>query len=337
MNITQGLLLSVATTLLLGCSKPAGKAELADYQQRLTRVLALDKADISLLPTTPLPAKNSLLVPQPDLRMDLLDAFATRQCGLDQLIAERNSSMGRVFSVSKRLNYEIRLLAVLADCDQQDWPEPLKQQITEVYQQKLAQINSVFLNMLQTDDTLRKRWHNSDSMLAPNDSSGFNESLAALQLLVELKHAINAKDWQRASQMDPERALESLYRYDFLSKLQYSLRYTRSWFVAINPKLQQISPSTLCTNNRNTEQLAILTTVFRKFFIGEIQAYLAQLSRFQQQSWPLLDELYQDTALHPVLTQRYLEQAEQLQRLLLAHVGWYQELNKVCPVSLTSS
>jgi len=333
--LQTSLALLVCCLLLNGCSKPAGKAQLHDYQQRLNRVLQLDSDDIKLLPAAPLPGKNTLMAPLPELRLDLLDAFATRQCGLDQLIAERNSSMGRVFSASKRLHYELKVLNVLQHCVAKSWDEPLQSQLATFYQQKQQSIHSAFSNMLLTDDTLRRRWHSSDTMLKPGDNSGFNESLAALQLLLNLQHAIQQQDWSAASSIDPEQALATLYQHDFLSRLQYSLRYSSSWFLAVNPALLSIEPSSLCVRSSNTEQLTILTTVFRKFFIAEVQAYLAELNRYQQQSWPLIAQLYQDTALMPVLEQRYQLQAEQLQQLLLAHVGWYQQLNRSCAVGLT--
>jgi len=318
-----------------GCSEPPGKAELQDYQQRLNRVLALDTAKVNLVSAAPLPTKNSLAASLPDLRMDLLDAFATRQCGLDQLIAERNSSMGKVLSASKRLHYEVKVLNVMERCLTKTWDAPLQGQLVAFYSEKQQSIATAWRNMLLTDDTLRRRWHSSDTMLAPNDTNGFNESLSALKQLLNLQQAITAQDWATASTIDPEQALATLYQYDFLSRLQFSLRYTSSWFDAVNPALLSIEPASLCARSNQTEQLTILNTVFRKFFIGEIQAYLAELMRYQQQSWPLIAELYQDTAMLPVLEQRFGIQAEQLQRLLLAHVGWYQQLNSQCAIGLT--
>ena len=84
-----------------------------------------------------------------------------------------------------------------------------------------------------------------------------------------------------------------------------------------------------------TEQLKILTTVFSKFFIAQVQAHLAQLRRFYTESWPLIAGLYRDTALYPALQQRYQQPAEQLQQQLMLHVQWWQQLNQQCPLNLT--
>lgn len=338
MNILKALQLNVCIAVtcitLAGCKDTAGTAELNNYQQRLNRVLAIDSPATKPLPSPTFPAKSALQQPLPELRIDLLDAFATRSCGLDMLIAERNSSMGKVFTVSKRLNYELRFLATLQQCLQHDWQEPLKSQLLAVYQQKQQSIMVAFYNMLQTEDTLRKRWLAASKGIKTGDANGFNESLAALQQLVQLKQHITQQDWYSASQEDPEQALATLYRYAFLSELQFSLRYANNWFSTVNPYLLAIDPASLCPRG-NTEQLTILSTVFRKYFINEVQAYLAELSRYQQQSWPLIYTLYQDSLMLPVLEERLQNQAEQLQQQLLLHVAWYQRLNQQCPVGLT--
>ncbi|MFN3899595.1 MAG: DUF3080 family protein [Alishewanella aestuarii] len=336
MLLKQVLLLNllVLALLLSGCSDSAGVATLRDYQQRLNRVLELDSAKPQLPAAAALPAKSALQQPLPDLRIDLLDAFATRRCGLDQLIAERNSSLGKVFTASKRLHYELRFLATLELCLTEAWDEPLKSQLSQVYQQKQQTIGIALSNMLQTDDTLRKTWLGSNKALTPGSDNGFTASLGALQQLLELKQAIDREDWYSASRIDPEAALASLYRSDFFPQLQFSLRYANSWFNAVNPQLLSLAPASLCPRGQS-EQLTILTTVFRKYFIGEVQAYLAKLNRYQQQSWPLIAELYQDSPLLPVLQQRYQQPATELQQQLLQHVGWYQQLNQLCPVGLT--
>lgn len=338
MHILKALQTSILVLPLLvavsGCKDTVGTAELKDYQLRLNRVLALNAPAPTPITSPAFPAKSALQQPLPELRIDLLDAFATRSCGLDMLIAERNSSMGKVFTASKRLHYELRFLASLENCLQQRWQEPLQSQLVAIYQQKQQSIGIALDNMLQTDDTLRKRWLAANRGVTAGSATGFTESLGALQQLLDLKQAISRQDWYSASQIDPEQALAILYRSAFFSELQFSLRYANSWFAAVNPELFNIDPASLCPRGQ-TEQLSILSKVFRKYFIGEVQAYLAELSRYQQQSWPLLLALYQDSAMLPVLTERYATQAEQLQQQLLQHVAWYQQLNQLCPIGLT--
>ncbi len=321
---------------LTACSDGAGKAQLQDYQARLSRVLALDVDNTMPSRVIPLPARSELQQSLPDIRLDITDALATRQCALDQLIAERNSSLGRVFTLSKQLDYELRLLARLEQCLAQDWPPALQQQLDDIYQQKLQSIEPALNNMLYGDDTLRQQWHGKHRMLTGKEQNAFHDTMSALSQLVHVQQAIRAQDWSETLTVDIEQALSNLYRHDFLAQLQYSLRYSQAWFSVLNPALHSVAPASLCPQQRSTEQLHILTTVFHKYFIGEVQAYLAQLSFYQQEIWPLIATLYQHSALYPSLEQRYSHSATELRQSILQHVHWYQQLNQQCPVGLTA-
>lgn len=331
------LLMLGALVSLTGCSKPDSKATLTDYQSRLTRVLALDNVKVEVIAVPALARPSELRQPLPDIRLDLRDAWASRQCGLDQLIGERNSGLGRVFQPSMQLNYELRLLARLQQCQRQDISPALRQQISDWQSDKQQSIVVALSNMLLTDETLRRQWQGSTQQLISGDSSGFVPGSSALNKLIELTTLIDQQQWQQAAALDIEQSLADLHQHDFLAKLQHSLRYSAAWFSQLNPQLLAIAPASLCPQGRNTEQLSILTTVFRKFFIGQVQAHLAELSRFYNESWPLITTLYQDTPIYPALQQRYQQPAEQLQQQLLLHVQWWQQLNKACPVKLTQS
>lgn len=341
MKFSMPTLLSVSLMLLAGplslsgCSKPDSKASLTDYQQRLSRVLALDSVKVQVAPLPALPRPSELSQPLPDIRLDLTDAWASRECGLDQLIGERNSGLGRVFQPSMQLNYELRLLARLQACQQQDIEPALQQHITVWLNQKQQTIAIAFNNMLLTDDTLRQQWHGSSQQLQPGQSVGFVDSSGALHNLIALAELIGRQQWQQAAEIDIEQSLAALYRHDVFGKLQSSLRYSAAWFNQLNPQLLALAPQSLCPRGQHTEQLSILTTVFSKFFINEVQAHLAELRRFYTESWPLVAELYRDTPLYPALQQRYQQPAEQLQQQLMLHVQWWQQLNQHCPVGLT--
>ena len=331
-SMLMGVLLALS-----GCAEPDSKATLLDYQKRLNRVLQLENISVQAeLPET-LPRPSALNQPLPDIRMDLTDAWASRECGLDQLIGERNSGLGRVFQPSKQLNYELRLLARLQQCQQQPLSPALQQQVSGWLAQKQQSVQLAFNNMLLTDDTLRQQWHSSSKRLVPGQTNGFIDSTAALRSLINLKQLIETSAWQHAAEVDIEQSLAALYQHDFLAGLQNSLRFSAAWFIQVNPQLVTIAPTSLCPAGQNKPQLTILCTVFSKFFIAKVQAHLAELTRYYNESWPLIAKLYQHTPIYPALQQRYQQPAEQLQQQLLLHVQWWQQLNQVCPVNLTQS
>lgn len=326
-------LISVFT--LLGCS-PASERQLSDYSTRLQRVADIDVKQTQPLDVPALPAARELLQPLPDIRLDMLDAWATRHCGLDSLIAERNSSLGRVQSHSLRLHYELRVLNQLEQCVRHDDISPeLQQQLGTIQRQKIASIEAAWFNMLHAEQTLRQQLHGKSRLLPLATTEALYETQAALQQLNQLRTAIFNQQWQDATAIDSEAALRVLHRYDTLAVLQYSLRYTASWMDAINAPLLAIVPAQLCPAQRASEQLGILSTVFMKFFAETLQPYFTLHQRYYLALWPELEQLYQDSPMLPVLQSRYQHSHQQLLANILRHVGWWQQLNQQCPVGLT--
>lgn len=328
------LLISISLALL-ACS-PANERQLNNYQSRLERVAGIAPERWQPLQVDTLPAARDLLHPLPDLRLDLLDAWASRQCGLDALIAERNSSLGRVQSHSLRLNYELRLLQQLELCLQQNSiSASLQQQLTDILHSKRNSIELSFFNMLHAEQTLRQQLHGKTLLLPIASQEALLETQAALRQLNQLQNAITAQDWPAAAAIDIEAALSVLHRFDTLAVLQYSQRYLSGWLSSLNEALLALEPTQFCPNQRSTEQLSILTTVFLKFFAEELQPYFNQHQRHMQALWPELQQLYRHSPLLPLLEQRYAGSAAQLQQEILAHIGWWQQLNAGCPAGLT--
>ncbi|MCD1598279.1 DUF3080 family protein [Rheinheimera aquimaris] len=322
---------------LTACSGYNGDKALTNYQQRLARVLDTTAPDSSLPAAAKLAEQRDLKQPLPDLRLDITDAYATRRCSLDTLIGERNSSLGKVYSASKQLSYELRFLSQLQLCLSQSWDNTaLLTQLQQVYQQKQHSIDIAFNNMLLTDDTLRKELLGVSKTLPVNSATGISETWQALTELTLLQQFISEQNWQAASNVDIEHQLQVLYRYNALGRLQYSLRQSTHQLSQINQMLTDISPEQLCQPRPDKQQLEILANIFNKFFIAEVQQYTVNLQSYQQQLWPLLETLYADTPIHAALTQRFDNTLQQMRRELAEHLRWWQTLNSQCPLQLTA-
>lgn len=320
---------------LTACSGYNGDKALTNYQQRLARVLDTTAPDSSLPAAAKLAEQRDLKQPLPDLRLDITDAYATRRCSLDTLIGERNSSLGKVYSASKQLSYELRFLSQLQQCLSQSWDNTaLLSQLQQVYQQKQHSIGIAFNNMLLTDDTLRKELLGVSKTLPVNSATGISETWQALTELTLLQQFISEQNWQAASNVDIEHQLQVLYRYNTLGRLQYSLRQSAHQLSQVNQMLTDISPEQLCQPRPDKQQLEILANIFNKFFIAEVQQYTVNLQSYQQQLWPLLEALYADTPLRDALTQRFDTTLQQMRGELAEHVRWWQTLNSQCPLQL---
>ena len=182
---------------LTACSGYNGDKALTNYQQRLARVLDTTAPDSSLPAAATLAEQRDLKQPLPDLRLDITDAYATRRCSLDTLIGERNSSLGRVYSASKQLSYELRFLSQLQNCLSQSWNNTdLLAELQQVYQHKQDSVHIAFNNMLLTDDTLRKQLFGVRDSLPLSDVAGQNETWQALTELTLLQQFIVEQNWQ---------------------------------------------------------------------------------------------------------------------------------------------
>lgn len=322
---------------LIACSDNNGAKALQNYQQRFERVLDISHNNTALPDAAALAAQRDLKQPLPDIRLDLTDAYATRRCGLDILIGERNSSLGRVYNASKQLSYELRFLSQLQRCIALSWDNSiLLIQLQQVYQQKQQSIDLAFTNMLLTDDTLRKELLGIRKALPLKAAPGFSETWQSLTELNQLKHYIAEQNWLAASQIDIEHQLQLLYRYNFIGKLQYSLRMASHQLGQLNLLSQAKTPAMLCPQQRDSEQLHILANVFNKYFVAEVQLYTSEISRYQQQLWPLLQQLYQNTALNTPLSLRFEKTYLDMRTELNQHVKWWQALNSQCPIQLTA-
>lgn len=330
-------LLPLLLISLSACSNYNGDKALQNYQQRLARVLDTPPADTAMPDAAALAKQRDLKQPLPDVRLDLTDAYATRHCSLDTLIGERNSSLGKVYSASKQLSYELRFLSQLQQCLAQSWDNTvLLSQLQQVYQQKQNSIQIAFNNMLLTDDTLRKELLGIRKALPLNAAAGISETWQALTELNRLQQFIAEQNWQAASQIDIEQQLQLLYQYNVLARLQYSLRDAGHQLTQLNLLTANIAPASLCPQRRDSEKLRILSNVFSKYFVSEVQLYTSELNRYQQQLWPLLQQLYQHTALNNALTQRFEQTHLTMRTELSRHVTWWQTLNSQCPLELTA-
>ncbi len=330
------LLLSLLLSLS-ACGEYNGDKALQRYQQRLARVLDTPLPDAGMPAPATLIAERDLKQPLPDLRLDLTDAYASRQCSLDTLIGERNSSLGKVYSASKQLSYELRFLHQLQRCLQQNWHDTaLLNQLQQVYQHKQSSIQLAFDNMLLTDNTLRKELLGIRQSLPLVTAPGLSETWQALTELNLLQQFIAEQNWQAASNVNIEQQLQLLYQYNFVARLQYSLRLTSHQLGQLNQLTQLHNAASLCPAGRSTEQLQILVNVFGKYFVKEVQLYTAELNRYQQQLWPLLEQLYQHTPLHQALKQRFEHSHSSMRDALHQHVNWWQTLNSQCPLQLNT-
>ena len=89
--------------LLSGCGPPQAEDVLYDYSERVHNALELDAPSDYQHSLPTYPRRRDLRLEQSDLRIGLLDLVSLDRCGLEKLVAERNSALGKVMPASQQL------------------------------------------------------------------------------------------------------------------------------------------------------------------------------------------------------------------------------------------
>ena len=90
--------MAVALALVAaGCSRDGDpEALLTDYVERVARVSGVDVPDDYRAALLPYPDRRERILPLADLRIGMLDFLALADCGLQEIVGERNSGLGKV-------------------------------------------------------------------------------------------------------------------------------------------------------------------------------------------------------------------------------------------------
>jgi hypothetical protein len=319
--------------VLSGCSD-AALSLMDDYTSRLSRTLALEIQDPAPLDLQPLPSITTTRLDIADSSITLVELVATRTCGLDLLLGERNSSLGKVMTPSQRLKYELAFLKQVQPClNNPDIAPDLQKKLAAIASDKTTQIDKHWQNFLQQDETLRQQLHPYRNLSEPGSVAGVAETMQALHSLLALKKSMVEQNWQQASSINPEQALEALYKANTLSQLQQSLRVSRNWLQSLNHQLDRVDLTAQCPAGKSSDKAEILNTILLQYFIGKVQVYLAQVDGTYQQLYPLLQQLYQGTALTQPIQQRFEAPNTELKAELKRHVIWWKAVQQHCSKS----
>ena len=100
-----------------------------DYQQRMATVLKKDKPAFIVSNLPPYPSLKTLEGGVNETSIKLTEFYQLQHCHLATLIAERNTSLGKLQLPSIRFHYEKQLIQGLQECIKQTNEPELKAQL----------------------------------------------------------------------------------------------------------------------------------------------------------------------------------------------------------------
>ncbi|WOJ92077.1 DUF3080 family protein [Congregibacter variabilis] len=333
---TTALLVAGPLLLLSACTDGGQTAELEDYLQRLSRPLGIEVIQAEV-PTTPMPPRaESLRISLKGSKLDGLDFLRLRGCSLQQTVAKRNSSLGRVAPPSQRLLMELAFLREAPACIDTlltDGREELASVIKESAVLKRSQLPALIFNATLGNREYRDFWR---TVQAQEDYPAQTSSLVitALEQITADATRWLAGDYQ-VDETRFELALADIAQGDG-GELLDALSRQRAYLDAANALIdRRIAKGPLCTDNTRGKAAPILRTVIGKFFVERIQVRAAELNkRYYQLSEPVTQL---ESLLSAVLTRDYQSWQEnrktKLSRDIAAprhHVNQLQQLLGTC-------
>lgn len=300
---------ALLAALLVACAEPGPEQLLDDYLLRLARPLAesppptdvLEEEKLALRP----PRWTALQIPIAPSAIDGLDFLKLRGCALQQTVARRNSSLGRMAPPSQRLLLELEFLSHVDACIthlQSESEDDLATLLREAADSKQRQLPALIFNASLGNEEYRDFWRAGPAL---DDYPAQTSSL-----VVDALEAISsaASRWLTGNystdDLDFELLLGDIATGDggeLLRALSVQNAYLHS---ASTMLLMRAQRAPLCERGMKPEAATILRTVASKYFVGRVQPWSATLSRRGHALLPPVREL--ELSLAEVLPEAYI-------------------------------
>ncbi|WP_028762581.1 DUF3080 family protein [Shewanella colwelliana] len=328
-------LLLIAALLVSGC-QPNKDADFVwhDYTKRLESVLEIPFEPADFIPLT-LP-KAAHQTPT-RLNISILQSFKLNHCKLGALIADHNSSLGKVAPPSQRLIYHIRFIQLAPECIEALDDSALINALTIGLAQKQQQALDVFTQMITRDKSINKRlFIGYDSLTLDNMQHGRLEFESALSRLNGIKQQIISQDWQQIAIQDLEQTLAIFHHQPLLNQYLRSLSLSVFELRELNDYLFQHQARVLCRPGHVNQQQAILQNVFHKYYLAQTQAYLSQLNQLHYRLSEPMQQLFEDTIYQDYVNAHFADNDDalptHLKRQMKRHVKWWKAFRTRCNI-----
>ncbi|AIW14677.1 DUF3080 domain-containing protein [Vibrio tubiashii] len=320
MTKARSVLISVILLTLVACQTDSPSHLFDDYLTRVARVQDAPKVNKDTVSYAQLPRKRDLYVDVPSVSIGLLDSYQLRQCGLFNLIAEKNSVLGKVADEFRNYDYQTALLDGLSQCINSNGLEPdLVMKLVEIQQQKQSQFEVHHWNLIFASDAMQKQLSGTQ-WLEPNLG----------QTVVEINQALatlnRASDSVSNQVIDVQEVLEKKV---IVGNLSYSLAMATSKLNHVTQQLTEYDHNIICAQNRDTTKFKYLNNVFEQQFVGKVQPYMAQLDGYYQTLSSNLNLFDPKPNIHRYvypLKNHHMEFRQAIRR----HVDYWQQLFKRC-------
>ncbi len=322
------MLISIA-----GCSDPV-KSMYEDYLSRIARVQGESPLPAPDTQFITLPDKQKLRTEIPRVSIGLLESYELRHCGLFELIAERNSSLGKVQDEFRQLDYETRFLFGVKKClDHPEISQSVRNSLRKAYLQKQQFYPLYFQQVITQSDAWRSQL-SGYGWLPTEEPIGLVEVKLALRPFYTIKTYLlnrSIKDpIEESYNLFVTPSQEAIETINIVGSLNFSLLNSTLWLNQITDQLKSFDKKILCGKKIDKTKFTYLKNVFQSQYIERIQPFLSQL-----------DSAYGDLSLELLTILHFTDQKlanfynidQNHQRFKIAtlnHVRYWQDLFRRC-------
>jgi hypothetical protein len=294
-----------ALLALSGCS---GSNKLPDvlntYAERLGNVLEIEIESESYL-LMPFPNRTSMAQQLPEIDMNLREFYGINNCPIKQLIAQRNTALGKIHLPSQRFKYEVEVINTLQQCVKTINRKSVKNtSVDQALEKELALIEKWlsaktsnyphnWSNLVTQSEETYLAFTQSDGFLSGDKEEPISLALIDLRFLLSLNQ-VSESDDKIVTVQDVEELeshLQSVRSHRFYVKYWRSIMFIEQRLNGLNAMLSASLPTFQCHSTSNKTQFDILRNVFTKYFIQGVQPIASALNNYQYQLNPIFEEI----------------------------------------------
>ena len=302
--------------------------DLQDYNQRLQSYTGIEltpsSGNVNLGP----PGKSSLNINIEPININLREFYAFNDCGLNQLVAQRNTALGKMQLPSSRYAYESALINELLAC-QQKYAQVHNDDNADNNANNNADNNNLLSNTSLDDDKLAevnppspdnanmqlvnklKHWENVKQQQLPavwanlitqstetirhfSAGTGFisgspNDNYQATKQA--LQFLVNSQTQHPVNISDLELHLKQMNDYPLLAQQWRTQLLLTQELNNISMLLTKYLEQNTCSNIKEEQSIDIMKNIFRIFFADLIQPVAGQLNRYSYGLSALVEQI----------------------------------------------